>query len=100
MDGRHTMRILRALLIFAACIITWLMVVRALPISRHENVEYSRALYEHNKNPSETTRRELVRVRAADDRGFIIQELILGVPLIVLIIGLARATKTIRTRAI
>lgn len=94
------MRVLRVLLIVAACIITWLMVVRALPISRHDNVEYSRALYEHNKSPSETTRRELARVRAADDRGFIIQELILGVPLVVLIVGVALAAKAIRTRAI
>jgi hypothetical protein len=92
------MRTVRGLLSAALCLIILVMVVFALPISRHETVAYSHALGAFHDAPSDATRRALEGITAEENRTFFKTELLLCIPLLAAGVTIGLITRRLRTR--
>jgi len=74
--------ITRVVLQFLICVLVLIMVVSALPSSRHETLDYARALAAYIDAPSDVTRKALADVKAKEDGYFLKTEAVLGVALV------------------
>ncbi len=68
-----------------------------LRMSSGENLETTRATYQHHIAPNEATRRRLAEVKAANDHALILPGSILGVSFVGSIYVLLRTTRQLRT---